>query len=142
MGDTVDNDFALLILCNPLKFRREVSSVCLPELEGSAYDNVVTTVTGWGSLGTGGPTSDKLMGVNVNTLGNAQCNNNYEGFIEDSMICATAPGKDARQGDSGGPMTTREAGNFYSKSEIFLERSLSGRSGCMMELLLKTVRVR
>jgi len=111
---TVDNDFALLILCNPLKFRREVSSVCLPEQEGSVYDKVTTTVTGWGSLSTDGQQADKLMGVNVNTLGNAKCNDKYDGLIEDSMICATAPGKSACQADSGGPMTTREAGNFYS----------------------------
>ena len=72
------------------------------------------------------------MGVDVNTIGNTECDADYGGgIIKDSMICAKAPGKDACQGDSGGkhlklqkhvfqhylilgPLVTKEPGDFYS----------------------------
>ena len=77
--------------------------MCLPNQKGEAYDNVLATVTGWGTLSQGGQQSDVLMGVNVNTIGNTECDSNYGGgVIKDNMICAKAPGKDACQGDSGG----------------------------------------
>jgi len=114
-SDTVENDFAVLTLCKPLTWTDEVSPVCLPGQSGSSYDSVLTSVTGWGSLSTGGAVSNVLMGVDVNTESNAICNGKYgDGYIADSMICATAPGKDACQGDSGGPMVTDEGGKFHS----------------------------
>ena len=107
--------------------------MCLPEQSGAAYDDVVSTVTGWGTLFAGGPTSDVLLGADVNTIGNTDCGNDYGfGTIKDSMICAKAAGKDACQGDSGGknhknvrsrhfncadclgPLVTKEPGDFYS----------------------------
>ena len=67
------------------------------------YDDVLSTVTGWGTLFEGGPQSNVLMGVDVNTIGNTECDADYGGgIIKESMICAKAPGKDACQGDSGG----------------------------------------
>ena len=80
-----------------------MSPICLPELPGEDYDNVLSTVTGWGTLSLGGAQSDVLMGVNVTTIDNTECDNDYGGgVIQESMICAKAPGKDACQGDSGG----------------------------------------
>jgi len=114
-SDTNDHDVAILTLCNPLTFRREVSPVCLPSQTGDAYDDVEATVTGWGTLFAGGPSPDVLNGVNVRTIGNAECGGNYGGgIIKGSMICAKDQGKDACQGDSGGPMTTLESGQYAS----------------------------
>jgi len=116
--NTNEHDFAILTLCKPLTFSRTVSPICLPGQQGDAYDDVLSTVTGWGTLSEGGPQSDVLMGVDVNTLGNAECDADYSdyggGIIQDSMICAKASGKDACQGDSGGPLITKEPGDFYS----------------------------
>lgn len=104
--NTNEHDFAILKLCNPLTFSRTVSPICLPGQQGDAYDDVLSTVTGWGTLSEGGPQSDVLMGVDVRTLGNAECDADYSdygsGIIKESMICAKADGKDACQGDSGG----------------------------------------
>jgi len=109
------HDIAILTLCKPLTFTPKVSPICLPELPGEDYDNVLSTVTGWGTLSLGGAQSDVLMGVNVTTIDNTECDNDYGGgIIQESMICAKAPGKDACQGDSGGPMITKEPGDFYS----------------------------
>ena len=76
--------------------------VCLPNQPGPSYDNVLATVSGWGTLQSGGFQADKLREVNVTTMTNAECNVKYSGEVLDSMICAADKGKDACQGDSGG----------------------------------------
>jgi len=109
------HDIAILTLCKPVTFTPKVGPVCLPEQQGDAYDDVLSTVTGWGTLSLGGPQSDVLMGVDMNTIGNTECDSDYGGgVIDNSMICAKAPGKDACQGDSGGPLVTKEPGDYYS----------------------------
>jgi len=114
-SNTNEHDVSILTLCKPISFTKTVAPVCLPDQSRAAYDDVVSTVTGWGTLFAGGPQSDVLMGVDVNTIGNTDCDNDYGGgTIKDSMICAKAAGKDACQGDSGGPLVTKEPGDFYS----------------------------
>merc|ERR1712013_652773 len=109
------HDIAILTLCKAVTFPPKVSPICLPEQPGEDYDNLLSTVTGWGTLSLGGAQSDVLMGVNVTTIDNTECDNDYGGgVIQESMICAKAPGKDACQGDSGGPLITKEPGDFYS----------------------------
>ena len=102
-SDTNDHDFAILTLCKPITFRKTVSPICLPTQSGASYDDVLSTVTGWGTLFAGGPQSSTLQEVDVKTIGNTECDNDYGGgIIKDSMICAKDSGKDACQGDSGG----------------------------------------
>ena len=36
----IDNDFAILRLCSPVSFSRDVSTVCLPSSSSNNYDNV------------------------------------------------------------------------------------------------------
>ena len=50
-----DNDFAIIKLASPVNFNDQVSPICLPS--STNYDNVVATVTGWGTLFDGGPQS-------------------------------------------------------------------------------------
>jgi len=123
---TLDNDVAILTLCEDLVFTKTVAPVCLPTKTGSAYDGVLSTVTGWGTLFAGGPQPTVLHGADVTTITNRECNGDYgQGSILDSMICAKESGKDACQGDSGGPLITSETGN--SKSLIGI---VSWGNGC------------
>ena len=39
-GNTVDNDFSILRLCNPVSFTRDISTACLPSSSSNNYDNV------------------------------------------------------------------------------------------------------
>jgi secreted trypsin-like serine protease len=76
-------------------------------------------VVGWGTLRSGGPeAADVLYEVDVNIDSNAACDEAYAaggggaGAIDDTMICASAPGRDACQGDSGGPLMVDEAAGW------------------------------
>ena len=82
--------------------------VCLPSLPGPSYDNVLATVSGWGTLQSGGYQPDQLVEVNVTTMDNTECEDFYAGYeeITDNMICASGDGKDSCQGDSGGRKCT------------------------------------
>merc|ERR1711970_425362 len=88
-----DYDIAIVTLCKPLTFRKEVRPVCLPDLPGSSYDNVLATVSGWGALQSGGSSPDELREVNVTTISNAECNQDYFGDVLASMLCAKDSGK-------------------------------------------------
>merc|ERR1711936_1483945 len=112
----IDNDFAILRLCSPVSFSRDVSTVCLPSSSNN-YDNVQAIASGWGTLSSGGRQPSILMEVSLDTMSNRECknNNNYSGQqITANMICAGRAGKDACQGDSGGPLVTRENNGGFS----------------------------
>merc|ERR1712037_894730 len=70
-----------------------------------------TTVTGWGTLSSGGSQPTVLQEVDVTVTTNTACKNAYgSSMITANMICAADSGKDSCQGDSGGPMIAPENG--------------------------------
>merc|ERR1712223_2226339 len=113
---TFENDFAILKLDSPLEFNDDVKPACLPT--SSDYLDVSSTeercfTSGWGTLSSGGSSTDTCQYVRVPAITNAECNAEYGGSITDSMICAGYPGeggKDACQGDSGGPFVCNNNG--------------------------------
>nr|AAS91794.1 intestinal trypsin 3 precursor [Lepeophtheirus salmonis]CAH61270.1 putative trypsin [Lepeophtheirus salmonis] len=98
----VNNDICILHLENPLELNDKVAKIAMPdqdqEFEGEAV------ISGWGTTFSGAPPSFLLRWAKVNIVSKAECQNAYGSRIDDSMICAAAPGKDSCQGDSGGPM--------------------------------------
>ena len=106
---TLDNDFAILRLSEAVAFTNEVSPACLPADLSATYAGVLATVTGWGTLSSGGNQPTALQEVDVTVTTNAVCNQAY-GSITANMICAADSGKDSCQGDSGGPLITSENG--------------------------------
>jgi len=81
---------------------------CLPALSSSSYVNERVTATGWGLLDERGRRpSSVLQEFDLTTISNARCVRKYrrrDMLVDDSMMCASEPGKDACDGDSGGPM--------------------------------------
>lgn len=114
---TVDWDYAVITLSQPVTFTSTMSPVCLPAQTGSYYDNKMLTVTGWGTLYSNGPQPNVLQKVNVMAITNAACTSKPNIYtsqqVTDRMICADSPGKDSCQGDSGGPLVYQtSAGHF------------------------------
>merc|ERR1712037_278422 len=106
---TTDNDYAILRLASPVTFTDEVSPACLPADLSATFAGVLATVTGWGTLSSGGSQPTVLQEVDVTVTTNIECNNAY-GSITNNMVCAADSGKDSCQGDSGGPMIASENG--------------------------------
>merc|ERR1719458_476167 len=106
---TTDNDYAILRLASPVTFTNEVSPACLPADLSNTFAGVLATVTGWGTLSSGGSQPTVLQEVDVTVTTNTECNNAY-GSITNNMVCAADSGKDSCQGDSGGPMIAPENG--------------------------------
>merc|ERR1719295_530940 len=109
---TLDNDFSILTLSEPVAFSGSVAPACLPADPSMDFSGALATVTGWGTLQSGGNQPEVLNEVQVTVQTNDQCNSAYGGGITDNMICAADAGKDSCQGDSGGPMVMEENGRF------------------------------
>ena len=88
--------------------------VALTDEETNLYPGINVTVIGWGSEYYGGPTSDVLREVEVDIMDQSECEEKFTGIlsITESMICASRQGKDACEGDSGGPLILK-GGNSY-----------------------------
>merc|ERR1712088_960292 len=104
-----NSDFSSLRLASPVTFSSAISPACLPA-GASQYAGEVATVTGWGTLFSGGNRPTALQKVDVTITTNEFCNQRYYGEITDVMMCAADPGKDSCQGDSGGPLVVEENG--------------------------------
>ena len=78
---------------------------------GHPHIGVMATTTGWGAMTEIGPTSHVLREVDVPTISNEICKT--RGFnVTESMLCAGGiEGKDACQGDDGGPLFVNKDGN-------------------------------
>merc|ERR1712079_711472 len=107
----------ILKLDSPLTLNDDVQPACLPS--SASYLGVSETeercfTSGWGTLSSGGSSTNDLQYVRVPAITNDQCNSDYgAGSITDAMICAGYPGvggKDACQGDSGGPFVCNDGG--------------------------------
>ena len=108
-SETLDNDYAILRLANPIDFTIEVSPACLPADLSATYAGVLASVTGWGTLSSGGSRPSTLQEVEVTVTTNVECNSAYDS-ITSNMVCAADSGKDSCQGDSGGPLIAPENG--------------------------------
>ena len=61
---SLNNDFAIIKLGSPVVFSERVSPVCLPSASTN-YDARVATVTGWGTLSSGGSQPNILQKVQM-----------------------------------------------------------------------------
>ena len=106
-----DNDIALL------RLKRGISAPPVALLDASAEASLASagtlaTVSGWGTLSSGGTSPDALQYVDVPVVSEAECEAAYgAGDITDGMICAgdtVNGGIDSCQGDSGGPLVVSD----------------------------------
>ena len=79
-SNSLDYDFSILTLSDPVTFSKQIALVCLPSSTSSLYTGEVATVTGWGTTSSGGSLSPRLLEVDVTVTSNAQCSNSYSGI--------------------------------------------------------------
>lgn len=102
---TLDYDVSVLSLAERIPFGDSTSPIALQGRGLGVNDGEPGIITGWGTLSSGGPSSSQLQEATVNKINEQTCNEAY-GSITSRMICYGAPGKDACQGDAGGPVVT------------------------------------
>jgi secreted trypsin-like serine protease len=109
-------DVALLRLSTPLDLSgANVKAIGLltaaDASAGLTNPGVISTVTGWGNLSSGGSSPNTLQTVDVALLSNATAQSSYpQETITPDQLAAASPGKDSCQGDSGGPLTVLKNG--------------------------------
>jgi len=135
---TTNIDFSLLKMKKTIDFSKysHIRPICLPTDTSKDYTDFTATVSGWGTLSSGGSSSKKLREVDVKVLSNSDCKNKYSypsSWITSQMLCANVDGggKDACQGDSGGPLVTAGSGNGVTAGQNYeLIGVVSWGSGC------------
>lgn len=111
-------DVALLHLSTPLDLSganaRAISLVSAADAAaGATAAGVTSTVTGWGTLSSGGSSPDVLQTVTVPIILNSVATSQYGQTITADQIAAGVTGvggRDSCQGDSGGPQTVSFGG--------------------------------
>jgi trypsin len=107
----VGKDIALLRLSTALTFNTNVQQIAIATAAdasaGLTDPGDIATVTGWGSLSSGGSSPDTLQKVNVPIVSQAAASAAYPPGVTADQIGAgdlVNGGEDSCQGDSGGPL--------------------------------------
>merc|ERR1711997_1217087 len=107
----LNNDFSIVVLRTPVTLGARAVPACLPDSShaGDTLAGQSLTVSGWGTLSSGGSQPNVLHKVSVPAITNAACSQAYAQYtITNAMLCAGDTqngGIDSCQGDSGGPLT-------------------------------------
>jgi len=124
------NDIALVRVNNPLYIPGEtvVTPIRLPLQFHESHHGRLSTVSGWGVTSDGGSILPRFLRfVEVPVVNDTECRTAYGDSLRDSMICAGYKdgGKDACNGDSGGPMVCED-----EEGEAYLCGIVSWGIGC------------
>lgn len=118
---TLLHDIALLRLATPAKRRSHINTVCMPDAELSEKILITSKciVTGWGKRDEKSNHSIVLKEVIVPVWKNNDCERsmklqfgpNYQ--LPSSVVCAGTTGRDACDGDGGGPLVCEKNNHWY-----------------------------
>ena len=117
---TLVNDIALLKLERPAKRQQNIDVVCVAnteDIEESRLSNCY--VTGWGRRTESSEHSTVLKEITVPLWEQSVCNSALQdqfgpGYsLPSSSVCAGAEGRDACDGDGGGPLVCQQEGQWY-----------------------------
>lgn len=115
---TMENDVAIIKLKQPITFSKNAKSVKIPPKGmDELAKKFMLTVSGYGAVKQGGPTTTQLKYVSIPYITNKTCSREVVlgEEIFPGMICAglLKGGKDSCQGDSGGPFVGAKDSVLY-----------------------------
>ncbi|PZC73446.1 hypothetical protein B5X24_HaOG200449 [Helicoverpa armigera] len=106
-----DNDIAILRSATTFSFNNNVRAASIAGPNYSLADNQAVWVAGWGTTSDGGYSSEQLRHVQLVTVNQNTCRNNYAASVRrfaitDNMLCSGWPsgGRGQCLGDEGGPL--------------------------------------
>ncbi|XP_060536206.1 ovochymase-1-like [Cylas formicarius] len=124
---SLTDDIAILQTQTQITFSLYVGPVCLPfRYSTSDFAGQLATVLGWGSVEFSGPTSDVLLEASLTVISNQECSQAQNENIGSDQVCTYAPGRDACQSDSGGPLLWMDT----SAQRLHLIGIISQGRGC------------
>nr|CAD7439427.1 unnamed protein product [Timema bartmani] len=119
---TLAHDIALVRLRHPAKRRANIDVVCVPK-QGSLFPETTNdtncVITGWGRRNEGSSHSVVLKEIPVPLWHNSECQSalrqqfGQDYVLPDTSLCAGAEGRDACDGDGGGPLVCEKGGQWY-----------------------------
>ncbi|XP_046615531.1 venom protease-like isoform X1 [Neodiprion virginianus] len=107
------NDIAVIRMERNVPFSQNIHPICLPledNIRQRNFTRMFPFVAGWGAVYFNGPSSTRLLQLQIPVVSPEACAKAFEPFkstvIDDRVLCAgfARGGKDACQGDSGGPL--------------------------------------
>jgi len=100
------NDICLLRLSSPFIINKVLLPVLLPITNYTWPQGSMARVSGWGKQGEDGVSPATLQAADISIVDWEACRQIYgEEAVQEGMLCAGGDGKDACQGDGGGPLT-------------------------------------
>merc|ERR1711971_1207103 len=119
-SSNIANDISILELDSAVDLYSypTIKPICLPA-QGATFPNEQATVSGWGTLSSGGSSPSTLHEVDVTVFADGNCGEMNQ-YMTPDMLCAglMEGGKDACQGDSGGPLFISDPANNNAKTLI------------------------
>lgn len=95
---TIDFDYALLELSEPVTFSEKVQSIELPSVDDAIPDESLCQVSGWGNTRNASESKEILREATVAIVNQEKCNKAYGQRVTPRMICAgyNEGGKDSK----------------------------------------------
>ena len=119
-ASNTQNDISILELEQPVDLTAypNIKPICLPA-QDTTYADREATVSGWGTLSSGGNLVAHLQEVDVTVFADGNCGM-MDSYMTPDMMCAGVKegGKDSCQGDSGGPLFTSDLANNNAQTLI------------------------
>ncbi|CAL1298488.1 unnamed protein product [Larinioides sclopetarius] len=126
-NETLENDIALVRLATPVRRKPHINIACLPDTKTEESELLASSncyITGWGRRTESSNHSFVLKEVNVPIWRQDRCEAalqlqfGSEFTLPGTSLCAGAEGRDACDGDGGGPLVCRKKSRWYQLGVI------------------------
>ncbi|XP_035227597.1 phenoloxidase-activating factor 2-like [Stegodyphus dumicola] len=126
-NETLENDIALLQLSSPVRRKPHINIICIPDTETEERELLASSscyITGWGRRTESSNHSFVLKEVNVPIWRVGDCESalqlqfGSDFTLPGTSLCAGAEGRDACDGDGGGPLVCLKKSRWYQVGVI------------------------